>query len=230
MDSERRQKHIFCQSGFVGSYLTCFLSCINRRPITLATLPYPMSSGKQATFVQLSACAQDPSYTRSFSSSCRNVGWFLANADLYAWTIHLLGRLFRYYPLTETSASVMRRIVESKHHRGLHLIVSSGFGLQESQPHWMYKLLLLIGVSYLHLLFRYSSDKYFFNPLLVHVVFYLDFTHTLKHSYVRTQITRPQTTVTLFIWVGLNIFPMARGTQTWNPVPFRLSCCSLTLS
>lgn len=197
---------------------------------SLATLPYPMSTGKQATFVQLSARAQDPGYTRSFSSSCRNVGWFLANADLYAWTIYLLGRLFRYYPLTETSASVMRRIVESKHHRGLHLIVSSGFGLQESQPHWMYKLLLLIGVSYLHLLFRYSSDKYFFNPLLVHVVFYLDFTHTLKHSYVRTQITRPQTTVTLFIWVGLNIFPMARGTQTWNPVPFRLSCCSLTLS
>lgn len=178
MNSERRRKHIFCQSVFVVSYLICFLLCINRRPITLATLPYPVSSDKQATFVQLSARAQDPSYNRSFSLSCRNVGCFLANADFQAWTIYLLGRLFRYYPLTKTSGSVMGRIFKSKHHRGRHPIVNSAFGLQESQPHWTYELLLVIGIRYVRLLFRYRSYKHLFNSLLIHVIFLLGF-----HSY-----------------------------------------------
>lgn len=52
MNSEGRQNHIFFQSGFVVSSLICFLSCINTYPITLVTLPYAMSSSKQATFVQ----------------------------------------------------------------------------------------------------------------------------------------------------------------------------------
>lgn len=49
VDSERRQKHIFCQSGFVGSYLTCFLSCISRRPWLLFLIQCPLVN-KQLLF------------------------------------------------------------------------------------------------------------------------------------------------------------------------------------